>query len=54
MEGSANLGAAKAEADKRKADSDQLKKVVSAIKTEKDARIAAAQAAAEANANAPK
>lgn len=60
MEGSPNLPAAKAESEKRKADSDQLKKVVAAIKTEKDARIAAAQAAAEAaagaasNANAPK
>jgi hypothetical protein len=61
MEGSGTLAAAKAEAEKRKADSDQLKKVVSAIKGEKDARIAAAQAAAEAaltggnvNANAPK
>ncbi len=52
MEGSGNLTAVKAESDKRRADSDQLKKVVQAIKAEKDARIAAAQAAAEANANA--
>lgn len=51
MEGSGNLAAAKAEADKRKAESDQLKKVAAAIKNEKDARIAAAQAAEAANAN---
>jgi hypothetical protein len=51
MEGSPNLAAVKAEAEKRKADSDQLKKVVAAIKNEKDARVAAAQAAAEAAAS---
>lgn len=48
MEGGGNLAAAKAEADKRKAESDQLKKVLAAIRTEKEARVAAAQAAAEA------
>jgi hypothetical protein len=57
MEGSSTVAAAKSEAEKRKMESDQLKKVVGAIKIEKDARLAAAQAAAEAaltggNANA--
>jgi hypothetical protein len=52
MEGNPNLAAIKAEAEKRKAESDELKKVAAAIKDEKEARIAAAQAAAEANANA--
>ena len=48
IEASADLAAKKADADRRKSESDQLKKVASDIKSEKEARVAAAQAAAAA------
>ncbi|QYO66441.1 hypothetical protein [Leptolyngbya sp. 7M] len=58
MEGRADLAAVRAEADRRKQESDELKTLVGNIKAEKDARIAAAQAAAleavSGNANAAK
>lgn len=46
MEASPELNARKDEADRRRQESDQLKKLVADIKAEKEARIAAAQAAA--------
>ncbi len=48
MDGAADLAAKKAEADRRKAESDELKKIAADIKTEKEARVASAQAAAAA------
>ncbi len=48
MDASADLSAKKAEADRRKLESDQLKKIASDIKSEKEARVASAQAAAAA------
>lgn len=48
IEASADLPAKKADADRRKSESDQLKKIASDIKSEKEARVAAAQAAAAA------
>ncbi|MGQ0542960.1 MAG: hypothetical protein ACT4O9_14075 [Blastocatellia bacterium] len=58
MEGSPDYANIKAEADRRRAQADELKKVTQAIKAEKDARVAIALEAANtdkanANANAP-
>lgn len=56
MEGSPDYSNIKAEADRRRAQADELKKVTQAIKAEKDARIAIALEAAnadKANTNAP-
>lgn len=60
IEGSADLSAKQAEADRRRSDSDQLKKVAADAKAEKERRVAAAKAAAtealqgNTNANAAK
>ena len=58
IDGASDLAAKKAEADRRRADSDQLKKVAADVKAEKERRVAAAKAAAtealqqQGNANA--
>lgn len=54
MEGSADYANLKADADAKRASSDDLKKVVKAIEAEKEKRAAAEAEAANANANANK
>lgn len=52
MEATADAANLKTEADRKRAEADELKQVTKAIEAEKEARLAAAQEAANANANA--